>query len=49
MRAFAPPEITMGDIYKSVTPFVLVMVGTLVLIMALPDIALWLPNRIYPN
>jgi len=49
MRAFAPAEITMGDIYKSVTPFVLVMVATLVLIMALPDIALWLPNRIYPN
>lgn len=49
MRAFAPPEITMGDIYKSVTPFVLVMAGTLVLIMAFPEIALWLPNTIYPD
>lgn len=49
MRAFAPPEISMGDIYRSVTPFVLVMIATLALIMAVPDIALWLPNLIYPN
>ena len=49
MRAFAPAEITMGDIYKSVTPFVLVMVATLALIMAVPDLALWLPNTLYPN
>lgn len=48
MRAFAPPEITMGDIYRSVAPFVLVMLGTLALIMAFPGIALWLPNLIYP-
>lgn len=49
MRAFAPAEITMGDIYKSVTPFVLVMVATLALIMAVPDLALWLPNTLYPD
>lgn len=49
MRAFAPPEISMGDIFRSVTPFVLVMVATLVLIMAVPDLALWLPNTVYPK
>jgi tripartite ATP-independent transporter DctM subunit len=49
MRAFAPPEITMGDIYRSVVPFVLVMVATLALIMLFPDIALWLPNTLYPD
>lgn len=49
MRAFAPPEITMGDIYRSVTPFVLVMVAALVLIMVFPEIAMWLPNRMYPD
>ncbi|MCU0899099.1 MAG: TRAP transporter large permease subunit [Cypionkella sp.] len=48
MRAFAPPEITMGDIYRSVTPFVAVMIGTLALIMAFPQLALWLPNLVYP-
>lgn len=49
MRAFAPPEITMGDIYRSVVPFVMVMIATLALIMLFPDIALWLPNRLYPD
>jgi TRAP-type mannitol/chloroaromatic compound transport system permease large subunit len=49
MRAFAPPEITMGDIYKSVTPFVLVMVASLALIMIFPEIATWLPNRVYAD
>lgn len=48
MRAFAPKEITMGDIYLSVIPFVAVMVVALGIIMAFPQIALWLPNLIYP-
>ncbi len=47
MRAFAPPEITMVDIWTSVVPFVLLMVLTLVLIMAFPQIALWLPALVY--
>lgn len=48
MRAFAPKEITMGDIYASVWPFVVVMVFGLALIMAYPELALWLPNKFYP-
>lgn len=48
MRAFAPKEITMGDIYSSVWPFVLVMVAALALLMSFPQIVLWLPNMIYP-
>jgi tripartite ATP-independent transporter DctM subunit len=49
MRAFAPKEITMGDIYRSVTPFVAVMVLTLIVLMVFPEISLWLPNRFYPD
>jgi TRAP-type mannitol/chloroaromatic compound transport system permease large subunit len=44
MRAMAPPEITLVDIYKSITPFVVIMVAALVLIMAFPELALWLPH-----
>lgn len=47
MRAMAPPEISIRDIYASVTPFVLVMVFALVMIMVFPDIALWLPDYVY--
>ena len=49
MRAMAPPEITIVDIYKSITPFVIVMIGTLILVMAFPEIALWLPHVFYPK
>ncbi|HEV7277121.1 MAG TPA: TRAP transporter large permease subunit [Devosiaceae bacterium] len=44
MRAMAPPEISLGDIYRSITPFVVLMVISLALIMVFPQIALWLPN-----
>lgn len=47
MRAMAPPEIGIRDIYASVLPFVLVMLAALALIMAFPDIALWLPELVY--
>ena len=47
MRAMAPPEITLRDIYSSILPFVLVMVLALSLIMAFPEIALWLPRYVY--
>ena len=47
MRAMAPPEITLGDIYRSIVPFVGVMVVALALIMTFPQIALWLPETVY--
>jgi tripartite ATP-independent transporter DctM subunit len=49
MRAMAPPEITLGDIYSSIVPFVLVMCLGLAIVTAFPQIALWLPNYIYGN
>ena len=47
MRAMAPPEIRLKDIYASIIPFVLVMIGALALTMAFPEIAMWLPNYVY--
>ena len=47
MRAMAPPEIGIRDIYRSIVPFVGVMVLALALIMVFPEIALWLPESIY--
>jgi tripartite ATP-independent transporter DctM subunit len=49
MRAMAPPEIGLRDIYSSITPFVLIMVGALILVMVFPQIALWLPEYVYSN
>ncbi|MXN64704.1 TRAP transporter large permease subunit [Stappia sp. GBMRC 2046] len=47
MRAMAPPQITIHDIYKSIVPFVLVMMFALAVVMAFPEIALWLPHHFY--
>ena len=47
MRAMAPPEISLRDIYGSILPFVLVMVVALGLVMIFPQIALWFPDYIY--
>ena len=49
MKAMAPPEITLMDIYKSIVPFVLLMCIGLALIMMFPQIALWLPEFYYGN
>ncbi len=49
MRAMAPPEITLRDIYRSIFPFVAVMVLALTIIMIFPEIALWLPGYVYGN
>jgi tripartite ATP-independent transporter DctM subunit len=47
MRAMAPPDFTLPVIYRSVIPFVLLMLLTLVILMIFPQIALWLPQLIY--
>jgi tripartite ATP-independent transporter DctM subunit len=47
MRAMAPPEISLGDIYRSIVPFVMVMIIGLALVTIFPQIAMWLPNYVY--
>ena len=49
MRAMAPPEITLHDIYRSIIPFVGVMILALTIIMIFPEIALWFPAYVYGN
>jgi TRAP-type mannitol/chloroaromatic compound transport system permease large subunit len=46
MRAMAPKEITLADIYRSIIPFVLVKIVGLAIVMAFPQIALWLPSHV---
>ena len=47
MRAMAPPEIALRDIYGSILPFVILMIIALTLVMVFPQIALWLPEYVY--
>jgi len=47
MRAMAPKEISLVDIYRSIIPFVMIMTLALILVMVFPKIALWLPEYVY--
>ena len=49
MRAMSPPEISLKDIYRSIIPFVVVMILALSIIMIFPQTALWLPQTVYGN
>lgn len=49
MRAMAPPEVSLSDIYRSIIPFVAIMIFALVMVMVFPQIALWLPHNYYGN
>jgi len=44
VKSITPEGITMGDIYRSVLPFIGLQVITLILVMAFPQLALWLPG-----
>ena len=46
MRALAPKEITLPDIYRSIWPFVIMIGLVIALVMAFPQIALWLPQTV---
>ncbi len=44
MKAVAPPEVSMMDIYKSALPFVGLMLLGLIICMIFPSIITWLPS-----
>ena len=46
MRAMAPKEISLVDIYRSIIPFVIVMCIGLAMVMIFPEIATWLPEYV---
>ena len=46
MKGVAPPEVKIQQIYIGIIPYVLLQLIGLSLIMAFPEIALWLPNKL---
>ncbi len=45
MKGIAPPEITTGDIWRSVPPFVGMQLLVLIMVMVFPVLAIWLPAK----
>jgi len=46
LKGIAPPGITMLDIYRSVTPFVLIKLLVLIIVMFNPELVTWLPDKL---
>jgi len=47
LRGVAPPEVTTGQIYRGVIPFVGIQILALIILAAFPDLVTWLPDRLY--
>ncbi|MFC1951473.1 TRAP transporter large permease subunit [Chloroflexota bacterium] len=45
LKAVAPPDTTTMDLYRATWPFIVLQVIGLALVMAFPQIAIWLPNK----
>jgi TRAP-type mannitol/chloroaromatic compound transport system permease large subunit len=44
LKGVAPPDITMGDLYSCIWPFVILQGIGLALVMIFPQIGTWLPG-----
>jgi TRAP-type mannitol/chloroaromatic compound transport system permease large subunit len=44
MKAIAPPDITLKDVFMSAVPFVLMAFATVAIIFFFPPVAMWLPG-----
>lgn len=47
LKAVTPPEITTGDIYRGIIPFVLFQVIGLAIVVFFPTLATWLPKLVF--
>jgi len=44
LKAVAPPEIRIQDIYRGIIPFVMIQILTLILLILFPKLVTWLPD-----
>ena len=44
LKGVAPPQVRIQQVYKGIIPFVILQLTGLALVMAFPDVALWLPR-----
>ncbi|MBF0199991.1 MAG: TRAP transporter large permease subunit [Desulfamplus sp.] len=47
LKGVAPPEVSMGDIYRSIFPFLCIQLFVVILILLFPQIVLWLPDNVF--
>ena len=47
MKGVAPPGVTMVDIYRSIVPFIGLQWIGLLLVLFFPQLAIWLPDKVF--
>ena len=47
LRGVAPPEVRTHDLYRGVIPFVVLQIVLLMILVAWPTLATWLPQTLY--
>ncbi|MCO5066263.1 MAG: TRAP transporter large permease subunit [Rhizobiaceae bacterium] len=47
LKSVAPPDVSLGEIFRSIWPFVVLQTLVMGLLIAAPEIALWLPARLH--
>ncbi len=47
LKSVAPPEVTMGQIYRSSLPFLVLQAIGLAICIIFPEVVLWLPRQVY--
>src|SRR5690606_37260733 len=48
MKGVAPPQITLGDVYRAALPFLLIELFVLAVLVAWPGMGTWLPSVLVP-
>ena len=46
LRGIAPPEMTLPHMFRGVIPFIILQIFTLGVVMAFPQVVLWLPSKV---
>jgi len=47
LRGVAPPEVTTGQIYRGIMPFVVIQLIGMMAVIFFPQLALWLPRLVF--
>ncbi|HMR36675.1 TRAP transporter large permease subunit [uncultured Paracoccus sp.] len=47
LKGAAPKEVTTGEIYRGIIPFVLIQLAVVIIVLLVPEIVLWLPQLVY--
>lgn len=46
LKGISPPDVGMGEIYRSVAPFISINLAVLIVCMTFPEVVLWLPTLV---